>query len=75
MNISESKGKLSIINFHYLFGTPDKGVRHFEERHELAMFSKDEMLKGFEESDFNVTHDEYGLIGRGMYYGVKKNVV
>lgn len=74
MNLSETKGKLSIINFHYLLGTPDKGVRHFEERHELAMFSKDEMIKAFKENDFDVTYDEHGLTGRGMYYGVKKNV-
>ena len=74
MNISESNGKLSVINFHYLLGTPDKGVRHFEERHELAMFTKEEMIKAFKDADFKVSHDEHGLIGRRMYYGTKKNV-
>lgn len=74
MNISESRGKLSILNFHYLLGTPDKGIRSFEERHELAMFSKEEMIKSFRENNFDVTHDEQGLTGRGMYYGVKKNI-
>lgn len=74
MNMSESDGKLSILNFHYLLGTPDKGVRHFEERHELALFSKEEMLSAFSEAGFDVTHDEQGLIGRGMYYGTKRTL-
>lgn len=69
MNRSEAIGNLSIINFHYLLGTTENGVRHFEERHELAMFTKDEMKKAFEENNFEVIYDEYGLIGRGMYYG------
>lgn len=69
MNKSEAVGNLSIINFHYLLGTPENGVRHFEERHELAMFTKDEMKKAFEENGFEVNYDEFGLIGRGMYYG------
>lgn len=74
MNISESQGKLSILNFHYLLGTPDKGIRRFEERHELAMFTKEEMIEAFRENNFDVTYDEQGLTGRGMYYGVKKNI-
>ncbi|HET6253440.1 MAG TPA: class I SAM-dependent methyltransferase [Puia sp.] len=72
MNISESSGNMSIINFHYLVGTPDKGVRHFEERHELAMFSKDEMMKGFTEADFEVSYNEQGPAGRGLYIGTKR---
>ncbi|MBL7792784.1 MAG: class I SAM-dependent methyltransferase [Saprospiraceae bacterium] len=75
MNLSESEGNLSIINFHYLLGTLDKGVSHFEERHELALFSKEEMKNAFKAANFEVTHDEHGLIGRGMYYGIKKNAV
>lgn len=75
MNMSESNGKLSIINFHYLIGTEDKGVRHFEERHVLTMFSKEEMLKAFEEAKFEISYDEQGLIGRGMYFGTKKNTL
>lgn len=75
MNRSETNGKLSVVNFHYLLGTPEEGVRHFEELHELALFSKDEMINAFAESNFEVTYDEQGLIGRGMYYAEKKNLV
>jgi SAM-dependent methyltransferase len=73
MNRSETAGKLSILNFHYLLGRPGEGVRHFEERHELAMFSKEEMMLAFEDAGFEVIHDAHGLIGRGMYYGTKEN--
>ncbi len=38
MNQSDSEGNLSVLNFHYLIGTPEKGVKHFEEKHELALF-------------------------------------
>jgi SAM-dependent methyltransferase len=71
MNISETNGMLSVVNFHYLIGTPDKGVQHFEERHEFALFSREEMRKAFEEAGFEVSYDEKGLIGRGMYFGTK----
>ena len=71
MNLSETNGRLSIVNFHYLLGTPDNGVRHFEERHEFALFSQDEMREAFEEAGFEVSYDEKGLIGRGMYFGTK----
>ena len=62
---------VDIVNFHYLIGTPDKGVQHFEERHEFALFSREEMRKAFEEAGFEVSYDEKGLIGRGMHFGTK----
>lgn len=71
MNISETRGHLSVIRFHYLLGTPE-GVTHFEEYHELALFSKKEMTESFEKAGFEVSYEEPGLIGRGMYYAVKK---
>ena len=74
MNQSNTEGNLSIVNFHYLFGTPEKGVNHFEERHELALFTKEEMEKAFKEANLEVTFDELGITGRGLYYGRKKNV-
>jgi ubiquinone/menaquinone biosynthesis C-methylase UbiE len=71
MNMSETNGTLSIVNFHYLIGTPEEGVQHFEERHEFALFSKEEMRNAFNEAGFEVSYDEKGLIGRGMYFGTK----
>jgi SAM-dependent methyltransferase len=71
MNICETDGRLSIVNFHYLIGTSDKDVQHFEELHEFALFSGEEMRGAFEEACFAVSYDEKGLIGRGMYFGTK----
>ena len=31
------------------------------------------MFEAFKEAGFDVTFDEKGLTGRGMYYGIKKN--
>jgi ubiquinone/menaquinone biosynthesis C-methylase UbiE len=74
MNLSYVENNFSILNFQYLLGTIDKGIQHFEERHELRLSSKEEMINAFKTADFEVTFDERGLIGRGMYYGTK-NVV
>ena len=71
---SYPENEFSILNFHYLLGTIDKGVRHFEERHEVRRTSTKDMFGAFKEADFDVTFDEKGLTGRGMYYGIKKTI-
>lgn len=68
MNKSETEGEHSVINFHYLIGTEEKGVSHFEERHELLMMTVAQMKEAFKEAGFTIDHDPKGLIGRGMYY-------
>ena len=67
------ENEFSILNFHYLIATIDTGVRYFEERHEVRRTSTKEMFETFKVADFDVTFDEKGLTGRGMYYGIKKN--
>ena len=66
MNVSEQKGSLSVLNFHYLVGTSE-GVQHHTERHELGLFSIEEMLGAFKKSGLKVKFDEKGIAGRGMY--------
>ncbi len=66
MNISKRKGSLSIIDFHYLVGTSN-GVQHFTERHELGLFSVEEMKRAFKNAGLMVTYDEDGFTGRGIY--------
>ena len=70
---SYPENEFSILNFHYLLGAIDQGVRYFEERHEVRRTSTKEMFEAFKEANFDVTFDEKGLTGRGMYYGIKKN--
>jgi ubiquinone/menaquinone biosynthesis C-methylase UbiE len=71
MNISERKGSLSIIDFHYLVGTSN-GVQHITERHELGLFSVEEMKKAFKSAGLIVTYDKDGFTGRGMYIARKE---
>jgi SAM-dependent methyltransferase len=66
MNVSGQEGLLSIIDFHYLVGTPE-GVTHFTERHELGLFTMDEMLGAFLQAGLAVRYDPEGLTGRGLY--------
>ncbi len=71
MNISEMEGAVSVIDFHYLVGTAS-GVEHFTERHELGLFSVDEMKAAFAAADLAVKHDATGLTGRGLYVARKE---
>jgi len=66
MNVSGQEGSMSIIDFHYLVGTPE-GVTHFTERHELGLFTVEEMLGAFKEAGLAVKYDPEGLDGRGLY--------
>ena len=67
MNVSEQEGSLSILNFHYLVGTSE-GIKHYTERHELGLFSIEDMLGAFKRSGLKVKFDENGISGRGMYF-------
>ncbi len=62
------RGNVSILEFHYLFGTP-KGIEHFTEIHELGLFTHKEYLDAFKAAGLNVIHDAKGLGGRGLYIG------
>jgi len=73
MNISKTRGRLSVMDMHHLVATP-KRVEHFVERLELGLFTKDEYLEAFRQARLEVTHDEEGLMGRGLYLGVKSLV-
>jgi SAM-dependent methyltransferase len=68
MTISGREGRLAIMDFSYLVGTPD-GVQHFREQHEAALFTDGEYRDAFTAAGLEVEHDEEGLIGRGLYLG------
>jgi len=70
MNTTDIKGRLSIMEFHYLLGRPD-GVEHFTELDKFGLFTKKEYLGAFRSSGLRVKYDHKGLIGRGLYIGVK----
>jgi ubiquinone/menaquinone biosynthesis C-methylase UbiE len=71
LSYSGQRGKkLSLIEFHYLIGTP-KGIEHAVEIHELGLFTHQEYMQTFKAAGLNVIHDPEGLDGRGLYVGQK----
>jgi SAM-dependent methyltransferase len=70
ISLSKREGRIFIGEFHYLVGTPE-GIEYFTERHELGMFTHEEYLESFRTAGLDVTCDPEGLIGRGLYIGVR----
>ena len=61
---------VSILDFHYLIGTPD-GVESFTERHELGLFDDVHYRRAFAAAGLETYFDATGLDGRGLYIGTK----
>jgi SAM-dependent methyltransferase len=70
INLSQVDGRISFFDLHYLIGTLE-GVEHLVERHELGLFEVEEMRAAFTQAGLEVTFDEEGLTGRGLYLGRK----
>jgi SAM-dependent methyltransferase len=68
MNVSGRDGRLAVMEFVYLVGSPD-GIDHFPERHEAALFTDVEYRQALSTAGLTVEHDPEGLIGRGLYLG------
>jgi ubiquinone/menaquinone biosynthesis C-methylase UbiE len=71
MSYSGQRGKLSLIEFQYLVGTP-KGIEHSVEIHELGLFTHREYMAAFKAAGLKVMHDPEGLDGRGLYIGTNQ---
>ncbi len=70
INVGTVENGIAILPFHYLVGTSE-GVQYFTERHELALFSHNEYLAAFRATGLEVVYDEEGLMGRGLYIGIR----
>ncbi len=68
MNLSRIEDGVSVLDFHYMVGTPD-GIRTFSERHDLRLFTHQQYRSAFEAAGLETTHDQDGLIGRGLWIG------
>jgi SAM-dependent methyltransferase len=66
MDVSQVRGRLSVLDFHYLAATPS-GVEAFRERHTLGLFTVEEYQRAFESAGLVVTHNPRGLTGRGLF--------
>jgi SAM-dependent methyltransferase len=57
-------------DFHYLISTPE-GTEHVVERHEMGIFTVEEMKDAFTRIGLEVDYDPDGLMGRGLYVARK----
>lgn len=63
-------GSVQSVEVQFLINDPS-GIHHFTETHEFGLFSAEEYAHAFEAAGLSVHHDPIGLIGRGLYIGVK----
>ena len=67
MTHSGVRDGVSVLTFSYLIGHRE-GIEHFEERHELGLFTREQMMDAFHGAGLEVVeHDPHGLTGRGLY--------
>jgi SAM-dependent methyltransferase len=69
MSLSLREDNRSVILLHYLRATSG-AIRHYRERLELGLFTRDEMSQAFEATGMRVRYDPQGLMGRGLYIGM-----
>lgn len=70
INIGKVRGPVSTLEFHYLIGTPSK-VQYFVDRVSSGLWTHEEHLEAFRDAGLEVSFDSDGLMGRGLYLGVK----
>jgi SAM-dependent methyltransferase len=75
MNRSVRRGNRSIMDMHYLVGTKT-GVRHWVERHDMALFDDVTLRRGFRSAGPRVRRIASRFsTQRGLYVGVKPTAV
>jgi dTDP-3-amino-3,4,6-trideoxy-alpha-D-glucopyranose N,N-dimethyltransferase len=70
INITKARGPVSVLEFHFLIGTPNR-VRHIVDRELLGLWTHEEYLDAFHDVGLEIVYDAEGLMGRGLYLGVK----
>lgn len=71
MNSIDVEGRASVLKFHYLVGR-EGAVEHLTERHVLWLWTRDEYEAAFARAGLQAAYDEYGLMGRGLWLGLRK---
>jgi ubiquinone/menaquinone biosynthesis C-methylase UbiE len=68
MYTSKREGDVSVLDIHYLVGTPDR-IEHLVEEHRVGLFSREEMTAAMEDVGLTVDYDPEGPFNRGLYVG------
>lgn len=69
MYVSERREHLSVLDIHYMVGTPD-GIETFSEVHEMGLFAPEEYAAAMRDVGLRHEYDERGFFGRGLHLGV-----
>ena len=70
LNTTARRDDISVLEFQWLVGT-SRGIDHFVDTHELALFTHQQYEEAFRRADLRVETDPDGLIGRALYIGVR----
>jgi ubiquinone/menaquinone biosynthesis C-methylase UbiE len=70
IGIGKRRGGLSVDDQYHLVGSPGR-VEYFVEHYEMGLFSHEQYLQSFQDAGLGVSFDKEGLMGRGLYLGVK----
>jgi hypothetical protein len=65
------EGVRTILDMQYLIGTAD-GIEHVREHHANALYDEGDYRDAFEAAGCSVEVDAEGLIGRGLYIGIRR---
>jgi len=68
---SLARGRISILDFWYIVATP-KTTNCFRETVKFGLFTHSEYLSAIRLAGLKAVYDRKGLIGRGLYIGIKK---
>lgn len=71
MYTSTKEAAVSVLDIHYLVGTP-KQVVHFTEQHRMGLFSREDYLAALSDAGMKrAAHDPQGLFARGLYVAAR----
>jgi ubiquinone/menaquinone biosynthesis C-methylase UbiE len=70
ISISKRNARLSFNDEHFLIGTP-QGVKHFVKRLDMGLFTNNQYRDAIKSEGLIVRYDRKGLMGRGLYFGLK----
>jgi len=65
-------GERTFLDMHYLIGTAE-GIEHVHEQHANALYDAHDYREAFAAAGCSVEVDPEGLIGRGLYVGVRRS--
>jgi ubiquinone/menaquinone biosynthesis C-methylase UbiE len=70
INVGRVRGPVSELEFHYLIGTPSK-VQHVVDKVLCGLWTHEDYIDAIRDAGLKVSFDNEGLMGRGLYLGIK----